>query len=110
VDLTATGTITQIRLDPLDGGVAGAFADVAFISHALPEFRIVSIATESNDVRIAWTTLGGERYALQAGETNFVDISPTVVAPGGGISVTNRVDSAALTNQPARFYRVRQLP
>ncbi len=39
--------------------------------------------------------------------TNFVDISPNIVAGGGDLTNASYVDVGGATNIPARFYRVR---
>jgi hypothetical protein len=80
--------------------------------------RIIAIRPQTNDVRVAWTIVGGTKYVLQVAPggsgssftNNFVDLSPLVIAPGTGESVTNYLDAGALTNGPARYYRVRVVP
>lgn len=79
--------------------------------------RITAIRPQSNDVRVAWTIVGGMKYVLQVAPggrssitNNFVDLSPLVLVPGTGESVTNYVEAGALTNGPARYYRVRLVP
>jgi hypothetical protein len=80
--------------------------------------RMVAIALETNNVRLTWTTAGGESYALQTNappangsySNNFADFSPVMTAPGRAVSTTNYVDTGGATNGPARYYRVRLVP
>jgi hypothetical protein len=80
--------------------------------------RIISIAQQSNDVVIIWTTAGGRTNAVQAtagdaggGYTaNFIDISGLIIIPDSGGRTTNYVDGGGATNAPSRFYRVRLVP
>ncbi|HVM62484.1 MAG TPA: SBBP repeat-containing protein [Verrucomicrobiae bacterium] len=77
--------------------------------------RIVGITMETNDVRITWTTAGGESYTLQTNAPSangsysnlFSDLSAVITAPGRGVSTTNYIDIGGATNGPARYYRVR---
>jgi T5SS/PEP-CTERM-associated repeat protein len=80
--------------------------------------RIIAVRPQTNDVRVDWTIVGGTKYLLQVAPggsgssftNNFFDLSPVVIAPGTGESVTNYVEAGALTNGPARYYRVRLVP
>jgi hypothetical protein len=80
--------------------------------------RMVAITMETNDVRLTWTTAGGESSALQTNtppangnySTNFADFSPAMTAPGRGVSTTNYIDTGAVTNFTSRYYRVRLVP
>lgn len=61
-------------------------------------------------MQLTWSTVGGKRYVAQTNRslsTNFADFSPPISAPSPGGSTTNLVDSSAVTNAPARCYRVR---
>jgi hypothetical protein len=48
------------------------------------------------------------QYAEQPTGT-FIDLSPLILLQGTGDVATNYLDSEAITNAPARFYRIRQL-
>ncbi|HEY5296636.1 MAG TPA: hypothetical protein VIK59_01795, partial [Verrucomicrobiae bacterium] len=52
---------------------------------------------------------GGRTNVLQT-TTNLVgswsNVSPNIVLAGDGDSITNYLDAGAVTNTPARFYRV----
>ena len=80
--------------------------------------RITAIRSQTNDVSVAWKTVGGTKYVVQVApgggggsfSNHFVDLSPLVIAPGTGESVTNYVEAGALTNSRARYYRVRVVP
>jgi hypothetical protein len=73
--------------------------------------RILNFALERTDVRVEWQGTAGSTYTLQAATNlsanSFTDISPPIKLPGAGFVVTNYVDAGALTNHPARFYRVK---
>ena len=60
-------------------------------------------------MRVNWTCGGGRTNVLQA-TTNlggsWFDFSPIIVLADSGDSVTNYLDVGAVTNTPARFYRV----
>jgi hypothetical protein len=98
-----------------DAGNA-ATATIA-VNVSAPQFKISSIARQSNNVTLTWNTSGGQSYVVQAAtnlaynsQTNFADISPLIPAPGAAVSSTNYVDPGVLSNKPARFYRVRLGP
>jgi hypothetical protein len=76
-------------------------------------FRITSITRQSNDMLLAWTTVGGSTNVVQATSgvsgsyaTNFVNISPLIDVAGSGLMSTNYLDADGATNGPARYYRV----
>lgn len=74
--------------------------------------RVTSVTLMGASNQIAWTTVGGHSYALQAaaalGQSNaFVDVSPVIAVPGVGESTTNLMEAASPSN---RFYRVRLGP
>ena len=76
-------------------------------------FRILSAAVEQNGVRLTWLCGGGRTNLLQAApslDSPWSDLSPALVLSGSGDAITNYLDSAALTNTPARYYRVRLGP
>jgi len=82
------------------------------------DFNIVAIACVGNDVALTWKTTGGTTNVVQAtngsgGSYNtngFVNISGQMLIAGSGGVTTNYVDSFGATNQPARYYRVWQVP
>lgn len=78
--------------------------------------RITSILQQHNDILITWSTFAGTTNALQAtvgavafgyATTDYYDVFVVTNAVG---NVTNYLDSAVLTNTPARYYRVRLVP
>jgi hypothetical protein len=77
-------------------------------------FRIIEIALLDEDVLLTWTTVGGKKYAVQTvtgGYTsNFVELSPVIIAPGTGESLLSFIYPGGATNVPARFYRIRLVP
>jgi hypothetical protein len=78
--------------------------------------RITSITMQGSDILITWATTGGTTNAVEATpgdpgyNTNFVDISGSLFILGSGDTSTNYVDSGAVTNSRAKFYRVRLIP
>jgi PKD repeat protein len=77
--------------------------------------QITAITTQGSDILITWATIGGTTNVVQATPgnpdyTNFVDISDLLFIAGSGNSSTNYTDPGAVTNSPAKFYRVRLVP
>ena len=77
-------------------------------------FRITSIAPESNNLRITWSTGPGHTNAAQFSPgvsgsyaTNFADVFIVTNTVG---TVTNFLDIGAATNVPAGYYRIRLVP
>jgi hypothetical protein len=87
-------------------------------SNAASAFHIVSIAPDTGNVRLTWTTVGGKSYVVQTKAplpdgnftSSFADLGPLITMPGIGESTTNFMDVTAPTNGPARYYRVRLVP
>ena len=81
-------------------------------------FRVVGLTKQGNDVKIAWTAVGGRRYVAQASmgdsnggyTNNFTDLILPFTVPGTSLSATNYLDVGGATNAPSRFYRVRLVP
>ncbi len=81
-------------------------------------FRISSIVTEGNDLRVTWLMCPGQTNTLQAtsggnsggyATSGFTDIF--IVTNNATVgSVTNYLDIGAATNGPSRFYRARLVP
>jgi autotransporter-associated beta strand protein len=70
-------------------------------------FRITAIAREGDDIRVTWTTGTGKTNTLQAAGDDFTDLFTVTNTVG---PITNYLDVGAVTNAPARFYRVRLVP
>jgi len=83
-------------------------------------FQIDSLVTQgsnSRDVLVTWTTVGGITNVVQATAgtvdgsgsyaTNFFDLSPQVIIQGTSGQITNYLDASGATNSPARYYRIR---
>lgn len=80
-------------------------------------FRITSVTTETNNIRITWQTVGGSTNFVEATagtsgsySNGFTTLSPVVIPQGGDLTSTNYLDVDGATNKPARFYRVRLVP
>jgi hypothetical protein len=110
---------------PQTYGVAGNIGPLPNLSNAmvaadaLLPLRITSILkTNTTDILIAWTTVGGLKYVLQTNgllaggsfTNNFADFSSVIQVPGSLASTTNYLDVGGATNQLLRFYRVRLVP
>lgn len=81
-------------------------------TNSVSAFRIISVACESNNIRIVWMTGAGKTNALQVSTGNsftnaFSDLFIVTNTVG---STINYLDIGAATNVPARFYRVRLVP
>ena len=78
--------------------------------------RITSITKLGSDILITWATIGGTTNAVQATigtpdyNTNFLNISDPLVVTGSGNTSTNYTDPGAVTNSPAKFYRIKLVP
>jgi T5SS/PEP-CTERM-associated repeat protein len=75
--------------------------------------RITSQVVTGKNVRVSWSAVGGKSYVLQAsGSPNggYTDVSPVITMPGTSETVTNYLHLGAVTNWPARYYRVRLGP
>jgi PKD repeat protein len=106
--------------DPLGKGMSNTNQFLAGLNptNSASALRIISVAQQSNDVVITWTTAGVRTNAVQAtagdaigNYTNtFVDISGLIIIPGSGDATTNYLDSGGATNAPSRYYRIRLVP
>ena len=83
-----------------------------FVAPPAP-FRILSISRVTSNITLTWTAPGGTINVVQAKTGNystngFVNISTNFFNSGSAsVAVTNQyTESLALTNGPARFYRV----
>lgn len=77
-------------------------------TNSASNLHITSITPEGNDIRVAWTSVGGKAYLLQtSGDSwnSFLDLA-TIFVGGGGESTTNYLDVGGVTNSPPRDYRV----
>jgi hypothetical protein len=76
-------------------------------------YLITGITREGDNVRVTWQTAGGRKEVVQAGGLvtgAFTNISAVISNAGVGINTTNIVEIGGGTNNPARFYRVRNSP
>ncbi len=99
-----------------DSGGSGSYGlDMEF--QPLP-FQITSVAAQSNNVLLTWTTTGGSINVVQASNgdasgnysNNYFNLSPLLVIPGSGATNASYVDVGGATNFPSRYYRVAVAP
>lgn len=72
-------------------------------------FHILSATPEGNNLLVSWMCGGGRTNVLQTTTDlsgGWTNASPDIVLAGSSDSVTNYLDVGAVTNTPARFYRV----
>jgi hypothetical protein len=75
----------------------------------IPVFRILSIESSGNDIRVTWQAAGGKTNVVQAAGSvsgAYTNISPNIAIPGIGDTTTNYLDFGAVTNWATRFYRI----
>ena len=101
-------------LADLDGdGASNAAEFVAGTNPTNPAsvFRLISIQTESNGVRLTWNAVGGKRYHVQTNGSlpgNFTDNGLFMSVPGTGEVMTNILSAEPVTD--TRYYRLRLVP
>jgi hypothetical protein len=82
-------------------------------TNSASSFRVTSIVTTGNNLRVTWMMGPAKTNALQAtngggyGTNGFADIFTVTNTLG---TVTNYLDIGAAANFPARYYRVRLVP
>jgi regulation of enolase protein 1 (concanavalin A-like superfamily) len=84
-------------------------------TNAASNLRITFVSVENGSLRLAWTVVGGKSYVVQTATAlgsaaDFSDASPAIAAAGSGESVTNYLDTGALTNASGQYYRIRLGP
>jgi hypothetical protein len=89
-----------------------AFGLVDNVRVEVPTPQMLAPTLEGFNMRVNWQGNGGSSYVLQSatnliGTNVFRDISPVITVSGSGLVTTNYLDAGALTNSPARFYRIR---
>ena len=115
---TTTNTQSCAACDPDGDGMSNLqeFLTGTDPTNSASSFHIISIAQESNNLRVTWMTGPGRTNALQqtAGDgagnyftNNFAD---AFIVTNTIDSFTNYLDVGAATNIPSRYYRVRLVP
>ena len=76
-------------------------------------FRILSVAPTNDDLLVSWVAGGSHTNVVQSATDlagGYTNVSPDIVLPGSGDVMTNYLDSGAVTNAAAHFYRIRLVP
>jgi hypothetical protein len=76
-------------------------------------FRVTGITLQGSDVLITWMTTGGMTNAVESTPDpggSYSNISGNIIITDTGPTATNYLDAGAVTNTPARYYRVRLVP
>jgi hypothetical protein len=71
--------------------------------------QILSLTQTNGGMLIQWSTTAGNTDVVQASESfasGYTNLSPALIIKGSGTVITNYFDASALTNSPARFYRI----
>jgi hypothetical protein len=105
----------QADADPLGKGMSNYAQYLAGLNptNAASALAISSAVRQGHNINVTWQTAGPRTNILQAsssagGTLNFTDLPGSfTVIPSDGDAVTNYVDPGVLTNNAARFYRVR---
>jgi hypothetical protein len=118
------GSVLNFGTTVYNSGVIDALAGSAIFGGALfnsgtfvdaSSFLTTEIRKVGNDIRLAWSTMGGHEYVLQAGApssgggytNNFSDVSPVMAIAGQSLGVTNYLHVGGATNLHSRYYRIR---
>jgi PKD repeat protein len=98
---------TQVTITDLDATLPNEFYRIAIsLPTNLQTFAITSIALLGQDADLVWNGNTGTNVVQAANDGysgDFFDLA-TIVMPASG--VTNYTDFGAVTNVPARFYRI----
>jgi hypothetical protein len=79
---------------------------------AIVQLRITELALAGKDVHLSWTAPPGTTNVVQASAKvsgRFADISPNISNAAAGQLTNSFTELGGATNQPTRFYRVRQV-
>ena len=82
-------------------------------TNSLSSLRILSIQSQGNGLFITWLTGVGRTNALQVtpnGVGSYSNDFTDLFVVTNTVSPTNYLDAGALTNGPARYYRIRLVP
>jgi len=116
----------QYGLDPFNLSVAAADPDGDGMSN-LQEyltgtdptnnasyFHIISATPQGSDMLVTWECGGGRTNVLQANTDlvngTYTNVSGNIIISGPGVSVTNYLDTGAVTNAPFLYYRIQLVP
>ena len=116
---TSPNTFSFDEVGMLSGGSLGAefitYTNLtvtynAAIPNPLP--KLLGITPQGTDAQLSWLGAAGSNYVVQATtnlslNNSFRDISSIIPLTGSAVVLTNYLDAGALTNAPARFYRIR---
>jgi len=76
-------------------------------------FRLLSVAPAGNDLRVSWQCGGGRTNVVQCSGSlmgGWSNLSGNIVLPDSGDVTTNYVDTGAISNARAKYYRVQLVP
>ncbi len=71
--------------------------------------QIIALTPTNSGVLVEWSTSGGSTDTLQAADSvdgTYSNISPPLLIGGSSGTMTNYLETGALTNSSARFYRI----
>ena len=126
-DGVPNGWKQQFGFNPLDPSVASADSDGDGFSNlqeylagtnptnSASSLRITSIVPQGNDLQITWSAVTNKSYLVQVGPSSlvgsvtngFTNLGTVSVPATPALTTTNYLDVGAVTNGPARFYRIK---
>jgi hypothetical protein len=118
-DGTTTNNLSCATCDPDGDGMNNVveFQTGTDPTNSMSALRILEIAMEADDMLLTWAAVGGKRYVVQTTtgykgsySKSFVDLDPSIVAPGTGETAVTVLHLGGATNSPTRYYRVRLVP
>jgi hypothetical protein len=82
-------------------------------TNALSLLRIQTLTPDGTNTWIGWQTAGGRGNVVQFSPSplnDFTDVSPPLIIPGNGDTLTNYLDSSGGNSNSAGFYRIQVVP
>jgi PKD repeat protein len=107
----------QAGADPYGKGISNTNQFLLGLNPTNPVsvFQVLGVSPHGSDMQITWATAGGITNVVQATtgladgsySTNFVDVSPLIIIQGSGDTMTNYLNTGAITNFSTLYYRIR---